>query len=139
MVKKVQKKVQKKKTTLRRVVEAVPMTALSEKQQSEWTNRVIKELSSLGTYTAMRLLAEVTIRIINRDVRVMQERTKVYRYYMKLIRAVAEANNIDIKLRQNKAIYEAERAAAVQEEHLREARENSERATLADQAAKSQS
>lgn len=133
------KKVQKKKTTLRRMVEAVPMTALSEKQQSEWTNNVIKELSSLGTYTAMRLLAEVTIRLINRDVRVMQERTKVYRYYMNLVRAYAVANNMDIKLRQNKTIYEAERAAAVQEEHLREARENSERATLADQADKSAS
>ena len=139
MVKKVQKKVQKKKETLTTIVKAVPMQAMSEHQQYEWTNRVITQLSSLGTYTSMRLLADVTIRIINKDVRIMQERTKIYRYYMKLIRAVAEANNMDIKLRQNKVIYETQRAAAVQEQHLREARENSEIATLADQAAKSAS
>jgi hypothetical protein len=139
MVKKVQKKVQKKKETLTTIVKAVRMQAMSEHQQYEWENRVITQLSSVGTYTSMRMLADVTIRIINKDVRIMQERTKIYRYYMKLIRAVAEANNMDIKLRQNKVIYETQRAAAVQEQHLREARENSEIATLADQAAKSAS
>jgi hypothetical protein len=139
MVKKVQKKVQKKKETLTTIVKAVRMQAMSEHQQYEWENRVITQLSSVGTYTSMRMLADVTIRIINKDVRIMQERTKIYRYYMKLIRAVAEANSMDIKLRQNKVIYEIKRAAAVQEQHLREARENSEIATLADQAAKSAS
>ena len=130
------KKVQRKKTTLKTMVEAVPMKALSEHEANEWMNRVIAQISPLGTYTAMRLLADVTIRLINRDVRIMQERTKIYQYYMNLVRAYAVANNMDIRLRQNKVIYETQKAAAEREEHLRKARENSERATLADQAAK---
>lgn len=130
------KKVQKKKTTLKTMVEAVPMKALSEREAHEWMDRVIRQISPLGTYTAMRMLADVTIRLINRDVRIMQERTKIYRYYMNLVRSYAEANNMDIKIRQNKVIYEAQRAAVEREEHLKKARENSERATLADQAAK---
>lgn len=120
----------KKKQTSETVVRSIPIIAQTERSVVNLENRILKDVAELGTFTGLRLLANAAIHLIHMQSRVRQQRVKLYRHHMKLIRMAAEANSLDMKDMHDAILHDAKKEAELNQARLKRAQENSGWATL---------
>lgn len=128
--------VRHKRATSRDIVRQLAVVTLSEQEQEDLKPRLKIILKKTDVLTSLNILADVSASLVCSATNVLQERRKLYRYYLRQIRFTARTNQLEIELEQQLFVERAEREEQANREHLKRAQENSSRDTLADQAAK---
>jgi hypothetical protein len=125
--------VRNSRATSRSIVRQFAVVDSNPKEVEEKKNRLRAIFRDVDALTVLKILAEFSVETVCAITPVLQERRKLYRFFLKHIRNEARMNQLEITIEQEFFVQRAERAAAENESHLKRAREESERATLADQ------
>ena len=125
-----------KRATSRNIVRQLAVVTLSEQEQEDLKPRLKIILKKTDVLTSLNILADLSASLVCSATNVLQERRKLYRYYLRQVRFAARTNQLEIELEQQLFVERAEREEHANREHLKRAQENSSRDTLADQAAK---
>ena len=128
--------VRHKRATSRNIVRQLAVVTLSEQEREDLKPRLKIILQKTDVLTSLNILADLSASLVCSATNVLQERRKLYRYYLRQIRFTARTNHLEIGLEQQLFVERAERDEQANREHLKRAQENSSRDTLADQAAK---
>lgn len=123
-----------KRATSREIVKHFAVIENDQKKIKAIENKLRAAFCTTDAFTALNILSAFSVETVCAITPVLQERRKLYGYFLKHIRNAARMNQLEISIEQETFVERAERAAAESAEHLRRARENSEQATLADQA-----
>jgi len=132
------KMVRSRRATSRSIMRQFAVIESNPKKLKEIKNKLRSVFGTTDAFSALNILSAFAVETVCAITPVLQERRKLYRYFLKHMRHAARMNQLEITIEQEIFIERAERAAAENEAHLKRAREDSERATLADQAKQAQ-
>ncbi len=123
-----------RRATSRSIVKQFAVIENDPKKIKAIENKLRAIFCTTDAFTALNILSQFSVETVCAITPVLQERRKLYRYFLKHIRNAAIMNQLEISIEQQIFVERAERSAAEYEAHIKRAREESEQATLADQA-----
>lgn len=126
-----------KRATSRDIIKQYAVITLTGQEEKDRKTRLYRAFEKTDALTTLNVLAQFSIQTICEKTTVLQERRKLYRYFLKHIRNAARMNQLEISIEQDTFVERSEREVAEQEARLKRAREESAQATLADQAKQS--
>ncbi len=128
-----------KRATSRRIIKQFAVFTLTEQEEKDRNARLRIAFQNTDALSTLNVLAQFSIQEICKKTNVLQERRKLYDYFLKHIRNAARMNQLEISIEQTTFVERNERAVSQQEAHLKRAQEESAQATLRAEEANKQS